>query len=150
MAKEIERYALHESSPYRTQFLESVRVPVDGTEFLMLSGLTPPVVDRSVPDDRVEAYGDTETQTRNILEALKATLERRGYGLNDVVKIQAFLVGDARMDGRADFQGFSRAYAEAFGTTETPNIPVRTRVQVAGLVEPGWLVEIEAMAAKAG
>ncbi|CAO3421713.1 RidA family protein [Azospirillum endophyticum] len=150
MAKEIERYPLHESSPYRTQFLESVRVPVDGTEFLMLSGLTPPVIDRSVPDDRVEAYGDTETQTRNILKALKATLERRGYGLNDVVKIQAFLVGDVRMGGHADFQGFSRAYAEVFGTTETPNIPVRTRVQVAGLVEPGWLVEIEAMAAKAG
>lgn len=150
LAKGIERYALDESSPYRTQFLESVRVPVDGTEFLMLSGLTPPVIDGSVPGDQAEAYGDTEMQTRNILTQLKATLERRGYGLNDVVKVQAFLVGDARMGGRADFQGFSRAYAEVFGTAETPNIPVRTRVQVAGLVEPGWLVEIEAMAAKVG
>ncbi|WP_159107420.1 RidA family protein [Azospirillum sp. B506] len=150
MANGIERYSLEESSPYRTQFLESVRVPVDGTEFLMLSGLTPPVIDSSVPSDRAEAYGDTEVQTRNILAELKATLERRGYGLNDVVKVQAFLVGDAQMGGHADFQGFSRAYAEAFGTAKTPNIPVRTRVQVAGLVEPGWLVEIEAMAAKAG
>ncbi|MBP2232588.1 enamine deaminase RidA (YjgF/YER057c/UK114 family) [Azospirillum agricola] len=150
MAKAIERYELDASSPYRTQFLESVRVPVDGTEFLMLSGLTPPVIDRSVPDDRVQAYGDTETQTRNILKSLKATLERRGYALNDVVRIQGFLVGDARMGGRADFQGFSRAYMEVFGTAETPNIPVRTRVQVAGLVEPGWLVEIEATAAKTG
>ncbi|KAA0588449.1 hypothetical protein FZ942_33470 [Azospirillum lipoferum] len=150
LAKGIERYALDESSPYRPQFLESVRVPVDGTEFLMLSGLTPPVIDSSVPSDRAEAYGDTEVQTRNILAELKATLERRGYGLNDVVKVQAFLVGDAQLGGHADFQGFSRAYAEAFGTAGTPNIPVRTRVQVAGLVEPGWLVEIEAMAAKAG
>lgn len=53
-------------------------------------------------------------------------------------------VGDSRMGGRADFQGFSCAHAEAFGAAETSNIPVRTRVQVAGLVE------IEAMVAKAG
>ena len=83
-------------------------------------------------------------QSRNILKPLKATLERRGYELNDVVKIQAFPVGDSRMGGRADFQGFSCAKAEAFGAAETSNIPVRTRVQVAGRVE------IEAMVAKAG
>jgi len=148
LAQQIERYALDESSLYRNQFLEAVRVPTDRTELLMLSGMTPPVIDRSVPDDQVKAYGDTETQTRNILKDMKATLERRGYGLNDVVKVQAFLVGDPQTGGRADFQGFSRAYMEVFGTADTPNIPVRTRMQVVGLVWPGWLVEIEAIAAK--
>jgi enamine deaminase RidA (YjgF/YER057c/UK114 family) len=41
-----------------------------------------------------------------------------------------------------------RAYRERFGTPEQPNKPARSTMQVAGLVDPGWLVEIEVTAAR--
>lgn len=148
MSQAIERYKLGEESPYKNQFLEAIRVPA-GSQVLMLSGITPPVVNSSVPDDTVEAYGDTATQTRGILLELKATLERRGFALTDVVKMQAFLVADPRTGPRADFQAFSKAYLEFFGDRDGQTIPVRTRTQVVGLVWPGWLVEIDVTAAKA-
>ena len=42
-----------------------------------------------------------------------------------------------------DFAGFMAAYSQFFGTKEQPNLPARSTVQVAGLVAPGMLVEIE-------
>ena len=39
------------------------------------------------------------------------------------------------------------AYREFFGTAAQPNRPARSTMQVAGLVDPGWLVEIEVTAA---
>lgn len=146
-AAEIERYRLSEDSPYKNQFLEAVKLP-EGAELLMLSGVTPPVINSSVADDTVAAYGDTETQTRGILNEISASLAKRGYSMNDVVKMQAFLVGDPSNGGKADFKAFSKAYLEFFSTAGNPNIPVRTRAQVVSLVWPGWLVEIEVIAAK--
>jgi enamine deaminase RidA (YjgF/YER057c/UK114 family) len=40
------------------------------------------------------------------------------------------------------------AYTKFFGTAEQPNKPARSAVQVAALVAPGALVEIEVIAAK--
>lgn len=147
MSADIERFRWDDTSPYQNQFLESLLVP-SGTDLLMLSGVTPPVIDATVPDDIVAAYGDTETQTRGILKVIAATLAKRGFAMNDIVKMQAFLVGDPAKGGKADFQAFSKAYLEFFGTSQNPNIPVRTRAQVTSLVWPGWLVEIEVIAAK--
>jgi enamine deaminase RidA (YjgF/YER057c/UK114 family) len=49
-----------------------------------------------------------------------------------------------------DFLGFMEAYTQYFGTAEQPNLPARSAVQVAGLVNPGMLVEIEVIVAAAG
>jgi enamine deaminase RidA (YjgF/YER057c/UK114 family) len=46
-----------------------------------------------------------------------------------------------------DFAGMMRAYREQFGTAQQPNRPARSTMQVAGLVDPDWLVEIEVTAA---
>ena len=54
-----------------------------------------------------------------------------------------YLVGDPAKGGRMDFDGFMAAYTQFFGTKEQPNLPARSTVQVAGLVAPGMLVEIE-------
>jgi len=40
------------------------------------------------------------------------------------------------------------AYAKFFGTTEQPNKPARSTVQVAALVAAGALLEIEVQAAR--
>jgi len=65
----------------------------------------------------------------------------------DVVKMTVFLVGDPAKNGKADTKGFMEAYTQYFGGSQ-PNLPARAVVQVAGLSNPGWLVEIEVVAAK--
>jgi enamine deaminase RidA (YjgF/YER057c/UK114 family) len=40
-----------------------------------------------------------------------------------------------------------QAYTQYFGTAEQPNLPARSAVQVAGLANPSYLVEIEVVIA---
>jgi enamine deaminase RidA (YjgF/YER057c/UK114 family) len=47
-----------------------------------------------------------------------------------------------------DFAGMMTAFREKFGTVDQPLKPARSTMEVAGLVDPGWLVEIEATAAR--
>ena len=56
--------------------------------------------------------------------------------------------GDPANGGKMDFKGFSEGYAQFFGTSSQPNVVARSTMQVAALVSPGWLVEIEVIAAK--
>jgi len=60
-----------------------------------------------------------------------------------------FLVGNPRLGGKLDFQGFNQGYSQFFGTAQQPNKVARSVVQVAALANPAFLVEIEATAAKA-
>ena len=105
---------------------------------------------RSKPDapaGSVERFGDTETQTRSVLGKIEAALKAQGLGMGDVVMMRVFLVappGQARMD----FAGMMRGYKLFFGTAAQPLKPARSTMQVAGLVDPGLLVEIEVTAAK--
>jgi enamine deaminase RidA (YjgF/YER057c/UK114 family) len=67
--------------------------------------------------------------------------------MGDVVMMRVFLVappGEKQMD----FPGMMRGYGAFFGTAEQPRKPARSTMQVAGLVDPGWLVEIEVTAAQ--
>jgi enamine deaminase RidA (YjgF/YER057c/UK114 family) len=45
-----------------------------------------------------------------------------------------------------DFDGFMKGYTKFFGTKEQPNLPTRSVIQVAGLANPVWLIEIEVTA----
>jgi enamine deaminase RidA (YjgF/YER057c/UK114 family) len=62
--------------------------------------------------------------------------------------MQAFLVADPAKDNRMDFAGFMEGYTQFFGTPQQPNLPSRSVMTVAGLVNPGWLVEIEVTAVR--
>ena len=68
--------------------------------------------------------------------------------MSDVIKMQVFLVGDPANDGHMDFAGFMEGYVKFFGTEAQPNLPSRSVVQVAGLANPGVLVEIEVTAVR--
>jgi enamine deaminase RidA (YjgF/YER057c/UK114 family) len=128
-------------------FLMGVTVP-RGRELVFLSGHTPPVIDPTAPPESIRAFGDTYRQAVGALQELQQSLERLGLTMSHVVKLQVFLVGDPALGGRMDNEGFSRAYAEFFGTPAQPHLVARTRVQVVGLVNPGWLVEVDAVAVR--
>lgn len=126
----------------------SVEVPA-GSRLVYVSGQVPDVADASAPAGSVQRYGDTATQTRSVLRRIEAQLAQHGLGLSDVVMMRVFLVappGQSRMD----FAGMMTAYRAFFGTAQQPNRPARSTMQVSGLVDPGWLVEIEATAAAPG
>ncbi len=127
-------------------FLLAAGVPA-AKKLLFFSGHTPPVIDATAPPDSIAAFGDTETQTVGVFKELEASLAKFDLGFADLVKINVLLVGDPKLGGRMDSEGFSAGYARFFGTAAQPHLVARTRAQVVGLVNPGWLVEIEAVAA---
>jgi len=88
--------------------------------------------------------GDTKTQTISTLKLIENILKEQGLTMGDVVQLRVYLVPDPAT-GKIDFAGMNDAYKMYFGTKEQPNKPVRATVQ-AGLVVPGALVEIEAVA----
>lgn len=126
----------------------AVEVPA-GLTMVHLSGAVPPRADRDAPANSPAAWGgDTRAQTIGVLRSIEGTLQRLNLGMGDVVRMQVFLVGDPAQGGRMDFDGFMAGYREFFGTAEQPNLPVRSVLQVAGLANPGWLVEIEVSAVR--
>ena len=94
-------------------------------------------------------YGDTKTQTLNVLTKIEALLKEQGLGMGDVVQMHVFMAGDPAKGGKLDFDGMNAAYDQFFGTPRQPNKPVRATVQVAALVQPWGLVEIEVTAVRA-
>ncbi|MCR4268368.1 RidA family protein [Nitratireductor sp. ZSWI3] len=123
----------------------AVEVPDDATT-IYLSGAVPAVVNENAERGTLKAYGDMTEQTRTVLQAIEKTLKEMDLGIGDIVKLQVFLVAK---DGEAmDFAGFMKGYTEFFGTEAQPNLPARSVFQVAGLANPGWLIEIEAIAVR--
>ena len=90
--------------------------------------------------------GDTERQTESVLSKIAAALKDAGASEADVVAMTVYLAAPTA-GGTMDFDGMMRAYSRRYGSAEQPNRPVRSTVQVAGLVRPGMLVEIEVTAA---
>ena len=123
-----------------------VEIPA-GKNLVFLSGMTPPLVDAKAPKDSRAAYGDTKTQTLGVLKTIEGALRTMGLSMKDVVKMQVFLVHDARAP--MDFKGFMDGYTKFFGGDQ-PNLPARSVVGVAALANPGFLVEIEVVAVKSG
>jgi 2-iminobutanoate/2-iminopropanoate deaminase len=79
-----------------------------------------------------------EAQTRQALENLKAILAAAGMGLADVVKMTTYLIDEEDLDGMRKIR------AQQLGEHR----PASTLVIARRLAQPGYLVEIEAIAAK--
>ena len=87
-------------------------------------------------DGNTVCKGDVEGQTRQVFQNIEAVLAEAGGTLNDVVKITIFAADIRYRDV------INRVRTETFNE---PN-PASTQVAVASLVDPEWLVEIEAIA----
>ncbi len=122
----------------------AVEVPA-GKKMVFLSGAGPAVADKAAPRDSVASFGDTQAQTISTMEAIQANLKLLKLQMKDVVKMTVFIVGDPAKGGQIDFTGFMNGYRKYFGGDQ-PNLPARSTVKVAGLVNPGWLIEIEVTA----
>jgi enamine deaminase RidA (YjgF/YER057c/UK114 family) len=62
--------------------------------------------------------------------------------------MRVLLVGDPAKGGKMDFAGMMEGYNQFYGTAAQPNKTARITSQVAALVAPGMMVEIEVQAAK--
>lgn len=124
----------------------SVEVPA-GSRLVYISGQVPEVANAAAAQGSVERFGDTEAQTRSVIQKIEGALKPHGLTLSDVVMMRVFLVAPPGQP-RMDFAGMMRGYRAFFGTPTQPSKPARSTMQVGGLVDPGWLVEIEVTAAK--
>jgi len=118
----------------------AVEVPANAAT-VYLSGQIP---------DRIneQSYGTTEQQTVSVLRKIEAQLKGMSLSMQDVVKMTVFLVGDPASSNAMDFAGFMKGYSQFF-PNGSAHRPARSTMQVAKLVNPGWLVEIEVIAVRA-
>jgi 2-iminobutanoate/2-iminopropanoate deaminase len=129
--------------------LEAARVNA-GADTIYVSGQLPSPLDPAMPMSAVtslEQMGDTRQQTISTLGKIRDILATQGFTMADVVKLTLFVAADPRT-GAMDFAGANAGFREFFGTAENPNTLARSTFQVAALVGPHYLIEIEAIAAR--
>lgn len=121
-----------------------------GTDLFFLSGQLASPLDPAKPMSElksIEDFGDTKTQTISVLGKIKALLAKQGYTMADLVKLTLFVAADPKL-GKLDFAGANDGFKQFFGTADNPTTVARSTFQVAALVAPMYLIEIEAIAAK--
>lgn len=97
--------------------------------FVAVSG-TAPVGD----DGKTFAPGDAYAQTRRCIEIIQRALGQLGLDLSSVVRTRMYVTDISR------WEDYGRAHQEFFG----PNPPATTLVEIAKLVSPDMLIEVEA------
>lgn len=115
------------ASPFeaRIGFCRAVR---DG-EFIAVSGTAP-----IGPDGRTAGVGDPAAQTRRCFQVVREALESLGGSLEDVIRTRVYIT---RLE---DWEAIGSAHGEIFGDIR----PASTILQVQGLLDPEWRVEVEA------
>lgn len=121
-----------------------VAIPANAA-FVWTSGTVPPVADQQAKPDSPARYGDTKTQAMGVLQAIEKQLAAQGLTMKDVVYMRCYLVADPAK-GKIDTDGWNEAYRQFFGTATNPTKTARSTVGVAALVNPAYLVEVEAFA----
>jgi enamine deaminase RidA (YjgF/YER057c/UK114 family) len=90
----------------------------------------------TIPDGSTAGGNDPYLQAKACFEIIQAAIEELGGRLDDVYRTRMLLTDPA------DGEGVGRAHGEYFGDIK----PAATMVAVAALLNPEWLVEIEAWA----
>jgi enamine deaminase RidA (YjgF/YER057c/UK114 family) len=85
--------------------------------------------------------GNFEAQAEQVFRNLKIAIEAAGGTMTDIVKLNVYLVAEV---DQAEVPKL-RAIRNRYVNVEKP--PASTLVVVSRLAQPGWLIEIEAVAA---
>jgi enamine deaminase RidA (YjgF/YER057c/UK114 family) len=126
----MERRQISGHSPYEPVFGYSRAVAVG--DRIVVAGTAP------VPAGGGPPPATAYDQARLCLDLIGEALGKAGSGLDRVIRTRMFLT-DA-----GHWQEVARAHGEVFAEVR----PAATAVVVAGLLDPAWLVEIEAEAAR--
>jgi len=89
-------------------------------------------------ENGVVAKGDIYKQTKFIIEKIATALTKAGFSLNDVVRTRMFVTDISR------WEDVGRAHGEFFRDIK----PATSMIEVKGLIDPEYLIEIEAIAIK--
>jgi len=103
-------------------------------DFVFVSGCT------SVAEGKFVHEGDAAAQTTQAIENVSSALAQLGVGLADVVRTRMFVTDISR------WEEYGLAHGAAFGEV----MPATSMIEVARLVDPRMLVEVEAVAYKPG
>jgi enamine deaminase RidA (YjgF/YER057c/UK114 family) len=87
-------------------------------------------------DGEVVGKDDAYAQTKFIYQKIEKVLQQAGAAMKDVVRVRMFVTDIAR------WQDYGRAHSEFFKQIK----PCNTMVEVSALIEPDYLIEIEATA----
>jgi reactive intermediate/imine deaminase len=87
-------------------------------------------------EGKIVGVGDIRAQTRQVFENIKRAMEAAGGTLNDIVSMTVYTT-NAKFSPEV-----SEVRRQVFGS----NLPASTQVQVAALMRPELLIEINAIA----
>ena len=85
--------------------------------------------------------GNFEAQVEQVFKNVKLALEAAGATMADIVKLNTYLVAEVGQDDLPKM----RAVRDRYLNKDKP--PASTLVVVSRLARPGWLIEVEAVAA---
>lgn len=115
-----------------SNYSHAMLVP-EGCRLLACSGQLGVRPDGSIPEGAGE-------QARICFDNIRILLEEAGMGLEDVVRINAFVTGRKHMG----------PYMDVRNSLFSPPFPASTLVIVSGFSKPEFVVEVEVLAARKG
>jgi enamine deaminase RidA (YjgF/YER057c/UK114 family) len=87
-------------------------------------------------DGKIFGEDDAYAQTKFIYQKIEQVLKRAGAEMKDVVRVRMFVTDISR------WQEYGKAHSEFFKAIK----PCNTMVEIKALIEPDYLIEIEATA----
>ena len=111
---------------------KGVRLELGGATWVMLSGVV-----AWDAEHRVIGAGDVGRQTEVVLDTIAGELEGQGASIDDIVRVRVYVVGLTPERFRTIHEVRARYFRRE-------HYPASTLVEVAGLIDPEALIEIDA------
>jgi 2-iminobutanoate/2-iminopropanoate deaminase len=112
-------------------FSDAVRIDIPGGAMLFISGMV------ATDENGQVTHRTMREQTRQVLDKIKAVLERAGGHMDDIVRVRVYVT-------QLDQQSLREIHEVRSGYFREGNYPASTLVRVDQLIRDGALIEIDA------